>query len=145
MFYRRGEPSASHSDRFSLGERVPRYPLNRRLDGFQSRSGRFWIQKKFLPITGIKREKREHYNASTHDVECVYKRMKQKFFDIQRSRFPRVKETYKAIFLQDDVVSRIPPRGYSNLPLSGFLYCTLTWCPSTLQPVKINCDMLYMT
>ena len=42
-----GEWSSSRSSRFTPGEGGPRYPLNWRLRGFQSRSGRFGVKKDY--------------------------------------------------------------------------------------------------
>jgi hypothetical protein len=48
-----GEWSASRSDHFTPGERAPRYPLDRRLGGPQSRSGRRG-EKEILDHTGTR-------------------------------------------------------------------------------------------
>jgi hypothetical protein len=44
-----GEWSASRLGRFTPGERIPRYPLDRRPGGPQSRSGRLEVEKNILP------------------------------------------------------------------------------------------------
>jgi hypothetical protein len=50
-----GEWSASRPFRFTPGERAQRYPLDRRLGGLQSRSGRCGEDEKvpFLPLSGF--------------------------------------------------------------------------------------------
>jgi hypothetical protein len=48
-----GEGSASRAGRFTPGERTPRYPLDRRLGGLQSRSGRNEAEK-ILDPTGTR-------------------------------------------------------------------------------------------
>jgi hypothetical protein len=44
-----GEWSASRPCRFTPEERAPRYPLDRRLAGLQSRSGRYGEEKNVAP------------------------------------------------------------------------------------------------
>ena len=49
-----GQWLPSHPDRVSPGKE-PRYPLNKRLAGFQSRFGRFGEAKKPLPLPDANR------------------------------------------------------------------------------------------
>jgi hypothetical protein len=48
-----GEWSASHPYRFALWEKSTRYPLDRRLDGPHSRSGRYGEEKDLAPIENL--------------------------------------------------------------------------------------------
>jgi hypothetical protein len=58
-----GEWSASRPGHFTQGETAPPYPLDRRMGGIQSRSGRCGWEKNLLRLPGIEPQFSSHYPA----------------------------------------------------------------------------------